>query len=1054
MEFKFNSLNMIKQPKVSIHRLDLAMIGYLNVTNLVIKPTFCDLSEVAFTCFADTNFYPCLRKDMVLEIEGFGRWVITNVKEDNDGQTKYRNVTANSYEETMNKTTLTYKDNQVFKLWDAIHPEKGIQLNENGTVVRDKDGLTSIIYQEYPTLLWIISQQTGWKIAHVDATLLNEYRTMTIDKEQAYGLLMGGIAEAFKCYFVFDTMKKEIYCYDRKNVPANTGINVSFRNIMNSQNISESSDDIITALTIEGAEGVGINLVNPLGNNTVYDFSYYMNDEDWGMPIGLQESVKNWMDKIDEATPNYVRYVQVSREFSIENVELDGQLNVANAELNALLDAQSVHIAAENNAELEALYPQIEAAQAKVDEIKTAIATLKDSIEYNNERKSNLIKTLSFESNFTEDELAQLQYYINGAVYENANFIYTSVMSEADKIDISQQLYDQGMKEFKKFSQAQYQYDCDISAFMFNKDYRDFTDAMKLGGLVNLELEDNIWVTPKLIQVTIDYDNPSNTTCVLSDSFRLSGGVYDFADGYTQTVKASRKTSLSASKWDEPSNSGLYNKISEYITNALNLTNQEIINADNQEFTLGSWGLRGKMTTEDGKYDPHQVAMTNNVLAFTDDNWRSTKTALGRIKIGEPGEEKEYYGLVAEAVFGRLIAGEQLVIESGDKSFVMDGSGVTLTNAPFTVIKDKSKILINPTDGFKIQKLRTGTDNIWDDVLSEDTDGNIIAKSIRLQSGDIGGWTIETKQLTAPSGDYIASDGRGQLGLMHWNNSECTFNGNIYANNLQWRYGDGDYQSIFNSAGWMSGSWLGEGTVGADRRNVGEWDEIYAKKAAFDALYAAAARIDDLSAGYIVSEGGVQSPIFFGGRYKAYDLEHPERGSAVMFGQIDDTAILDNQKKISMFTQASGKIYLDSPLEVIAGHLKDDNTVEYRRMTAGSFDAKTLVQTKQLDVYPDDTQNGISVNGTVKTQWLQVSNKINNVVVSDKFEVDSNVNAKFNGQAVIEGDTTTNGRLWITGGTALKDSKDAGSFYYGQSTEVRVGDRTLYFKHGLLTGVG
>ena len=74
MVFNHNSLGLIKQPKISIHRLDLAMIGYLDVFNVVIKPTFCNLSELTFKCYKNSQYYDCLKKGMVLEIEGFGRF--------------------------------------------------------------------------------------------------------------------------------------------------------------------------------------------------------------------------------------------------------------------------------------------------------------------------------------------------------------------------------------------------------------------------------------------------------------------------------------------------------------------------------------------------------------------------------------------------------------------------------------------------------------------------------------------------------------------------------------------------------------------------------------------------------------------------------------------------------------------------------------------------------------------------------------------------------------------------------------------------------------------
>lgn len=180
MEFKFNSYDIIIPPKIALCRIDTQMIGYLQFTNLVIKPTFCSLSEATFKCYKDTNLYDCIRKHMTLVIDGFGRFVIDSFSETDDGQNKYKEITAYSYESTMNNVTLTYKEDTVFKLFDAIEPEK--------------------------TLLGIIQSQTGWIVKEIDSSLLNKIRTMSIDNEQAYGLLVGDIAETFKCYFVFDTM--------------------------------------------------------------------------------------------------------------------------------------------------------------------------------------------------------------------------------------------------------------------------------------------------------------------------------------------------------------------------------------------------------------------------------------------------------------------------------------------------------------------------------------------------------------------------------------------------------------------------------------------------------------------------------------------------------------------------------------------------------------------------------------------------------------------------------------------------------------------------------
>lgn len=996
MVFNYNSLGLIKQPKISIHRLDLGMIGYLDAFNIVIKPTFCNLSELTFKCYKNSQHYSCLRKDMVLEIEGFGRFIIYSVNNNQNGQVDYVEVTAHSYEETLNKTTLTYTENAYMKLWDAIDPA-------HGSLVRQPDGS----YAQFPTLLYIVQQQTGWTIDHVDSDLLNEYRTMDIDDEQVYGFLMSTVADTFKCYFDFDTVNKKINCYSKDETtyqPVNTGINFSFRNLIKEQTVTESADDIITALTVKGAEGVGISLVNPLGNDVLYDFSYYMNDEEWGMPADLQLAVTEWLELIESKQTQYEQAVANYRQACADATEYKADLKVLKSELIALQDVQAVDIAANNEQGLQDIYPQIVAKenaiknkQMDVDFAETKKEAYMHDIEL-------VVQALSFENNFTTAQLEQLQYYINGSVYENENFVFTTDMPEEQKIDTEKSLYQYGLQMLKKLSSPLYQYTCTISPFFFDEEYKKFTNNIVLGGAVNLEKEPNEWVSPRLIQLVIDYDEPENSTAVLSDSYRLIGGAYEFSNGFNQAIKASRKTSLAAPLWDEPVNNGFYGTVTEYINNALNLANQEIINANNQEFKLGSYGLRGRMwVDDDDDYDPHQVAMTNNVLAFTDDNWQSCKMAIGKVTIGQ----SEYYGVVAEALVGELIAGSQMIIRDANSTFVIDSAGASLENAPFTVYNSSSRILINPTDGFKIQK-KNG--NVWDDVLSEDNSGNIIANSIKVQSGTVGGWQIQNDGLYSPSGDYIKTDGTGKLSLLTYTNGSAVFDGDVYANNLKWDYGSGTPASIFTvSSGipGMAGSWLTAGSVGTDRRNAAQWDALYADKIYCDQMFAEMITVDNLLAGQIVS-GSIVTELLFGGKFYVGSSQNPYN-RATIYGKTDDISA-QIRDQYSLYMETAGNI-----------HLNTDN---------GSVLVNNALHAHDITVTADET-----VNGTLRTEWLQVNQKINRVVVSDYFATDERI------------DATIGGRLWITGGTAVKQGN---SYWHGQTTDITIDGVTLHFKDGLL----
>ena len=1205
MQIEFDLLNQAKTPIVKLCKPSRTVIGILKVRNFNVDLVLGDTSEITFDIYKNDNGYENVLKYMVLHIEPYGYFEISNVKEDTQGSVAFKSVTAYGYEVTLKNYNLTADKEKVWELYSPVG-----EAHDN-------------------CLLKWISDWTGWKIAHVDGSLLNRRRTMDIKDNTAYELMMNDIAEAFKCYFVFDTVEKSFSCLDRESAPILAKINLGFRNFMQKIETNNTSDDIVTALTVKGSDGVGISMVNPLGNDVIYDFSYFYSLKR-GMTQNLIDKCKAWQNKIRDYEETFAETKNELQDKIIELEAKQSELVVKQGELNSQKDLQSVAISTNENSKLPEYKENIERIESEISGINGEIDTLNNQITTLRSEISNIASELSFKNNFTEEEYAELEYYIKSGLYENDNFIFTDSMSESDKINIEQELYNLGKTTMKSVCRPQYEFTCTLSNFFMNKKYEKYAEEIELGKTCNVEIAKNTWIQPRIVKIHLDYEDILNSTIVFSDKFFIEGGKYRFIDIFTQQQRITGKVSKLSAGWEEPINSGFYSKVDYYINHALDLTRQEIINASGQEFAMGSYGLRGKKMLDDGTYSPCQIAMTNNVLAFTDDGWASCKAAIGKVKFGE--DDNEMYGVVADAIVGRLLVSENLYISNSTNdssaTFTVNADGAMLKNADFTVEKNNTKIVVSPDDGFKIQKLKMSDEkaeslkkdieeyeqliadmgitktinqlaeeynskvngnldyrkrdffipgnkmveagwtdfdpdynattnyicysyedsqnneryfisitpivnrnrilspseldsyaekfralcssdatysellaaddmkiighicsssaevdeieeslvdvkeqhmilmeynalkremsndkSIWEDVLSEDTNGNIIAKSIKLQSGDIGGWTIESDRLTAPSGDYIASNGTGQLGLFTWGKGEsgnwANFNGNIYANNLRWNNGDGSSVYVFNSGGWMDGLWIGDGTLSPGKRKVSEWDEIYAKKAAFDELYAAAARIDDLQAGFIVSEEGVVSPLYFGGRYKAYDLEHSERGSATMYGQLDDNAIRDNQKQISMFIEASGKIYLDSPFEVIAGHLNTDNTVEYRRITAGSFDAKTLVQTKQLDVYPDNAANGVSVNGTIQTQWLQVTNKINKCVVSDEFSVDEKVGAVFNGTVSVEKDTTTNGRLWINGGTAVTIN---GQYSHGATEDVNVGTTTLHFKSGIYVG--
>jgi hypothetical protein len=103
-----------------------------------------------------------------------------------------------------------------------------------------------------------------------------------------------------------------------------------------------------------------------------------------------------------------------------------------------------------------------------------------------------------------------------------------------------------------------------------------------------------------------------------------------------------------------------------------------------QEFVIDETGILGRRFEKESDtiFLPEQIRIINNVLLFTDDGWKTIKTALGKIVYTDPenGEEKEAYGLLAEVLVGSLIMGNTLKIRNVGSSITLDDKGITIIN--------------------------------------------------------------------------------------------------------------------------------------------------------------------------------------------------------------------------------------------------------------------------------------------------------------------------------------------------------------------------------------
>jgi hypothetical protein len=679
------------------------------------KPRYNALSELSFTAPYKVNgvvsdYYSSLVYRRLVLLEDIGYFMITQVDENDDGITREKEVICQSIEVESNLKRLTNFEG-TYQFYDFISPS---------------DTLLGVILTYLP----------GWTIGSIDTELTTLFRTFNVSDVSIYNFLTTTVEDSFQCVIVFDSLLKTISAHTVENAVTSTDIFLSHDNVIENLNIKEISEEICTALTVRGAGYLSVAQVNPLGTDTIYNFTYFKKLE-W-MSQDLIDAITAWEARILEKQQDYANLLTLLRENNENLIALESELVDLNAEMDSLVGIQGARIQqglnySDINAQIVAKQAEIDSKQAEIDAVNSLIGVADSGGIYPaGSIMAQLVDIntyVSFDTNFTQIQQNQLSAFELGNTYTNENFIQTDIMTQAEIQDQAQALYDQAVDVLAKVSMPRYEFSIDAVNFVFLKEFQNFITQLELGHSITLQLDEDTYIYPVLLGMDLNYDDPTDFSLIFGNRLRLDDSSYTFSDLFGQTVNQGITTSFDSTKWSSWKDN-YENDVSTFINSALDASKNAVISGSAQDVIINQNGLRGRSAVGTGLYSPEQVWLINNMLAFTDDNWTSAKLALGKISTSSGSA----FGLAGEVIVGNILAGNNLTITNESNTFNVNGAGATLTNATLTVntTSGKTKIFLDPTNGIKIQGLVGGS---WQDKFYADSNGNVIF------SGNLSGAT-------------------------------------------------------------------------------------------------------------------------------------------------------------------------------------------------------------------------------------------------------------------------------------------------------------------------
>lgn len=389
-------------------------------------------------------------------------------------------------------------------------------------------------------------------------------------------------------------------------------------------------------------------------------------------------------------------------------------------------------------------YNKLKAIEAEMEIREKEIGIVKDLQKNIDECKVQIQNALDFENHLGSDLWLEFCAYRREDKYSNENYI-SDGLNNALLFKRALEFFEVAENEIYKSSELQHSISTTLNNLLAIPKFKDLVKSFNVGNWIRTQVDDKIYKL-RLLEYEINYDDFNNIPVEFSDVTKIKSGITDVESILSEasSMSSSYSTVKRQASQGEKSNATLNN----WVENGLETTQAEIVDTFDKELLFGKNGFWCReFDPITGDYKDEQIKIIKSTIAITDNNWETTKTAIGKYYYIDPhtGERKNAYGVNAETIVGKLLIGEQLDITNDNGNLEFGTDGLVVTNGVNTVV-------INPNNE-SIFNISKKSDNTSSNVFSLNDDGelvivgNITASNLTL----LDGTTIETENITGLS---------------------------------------------------------------------------------------------------------------------------------------------------------------------------------------------------------------------------------------------------------------------------------------------------------------
>lgn len=376
-------------------------------------------------------------------------------------------------------------------------------------------------------------------------------------------------------------------------------------------------------------------------------------------------------------------------------------------------------------------------------------------------------KELMEETGLGADELANLKTYLGDDLYhelltfkredtyENKNYS-SDVVDEATLIGNIEEFLTAAKNQIAKACQPQHEVTVKMSQLLTLSDYETVFDAFALGNYVCSRVNGEM-VKMRVVSIPIDFENIEQSNVTFSDTLVGNNQVKSMQEQFQKA--ASLATSFDFVEKQSERNDQKVSSMSKLIDDGLDATKNMIINSENQNVIMDTHGILGReLDLNTNTYMPEQYRLTSKGLIFTDTTWDGIKSAFGKIFYNGSWT----YGVIADSIVGRLIAGETLEIGDKDGNVTINNKGITLDGGAITWKTPVKQSAVNGLED-DLKSLNDNIDNNAQNLTNYKKEISAFQTEVDTQLSIAGVTKIDSTYVYSPkiaSGYlYITKDG-------------------------------------------------------------------------------------------------------------------------------------------------------------------------------------------------------------------------------------------------------------------------------------------------------